>query len=140
MATKNTYPVGLKLPLTKGNGGYFDQNFSTLDQAHTNIKNLLLTIISERRLNVNFGSKIPSLLFEQVTSEEEFIENFKTYITESINNFFPYVTIEKINTSFDKNNPNKLNTEIIFKLKNYSDSSFTGDETKELTLYFNLNI
>ena len=140
MVTKNTYPVGLKLPLAKGNNGYFNQNFNTLDQAHTNIKNLLLTSIGERRLNVNFGSRVPSLLFEQVTSEEELVESLGENITQLINNFFPYVSITSVNIGFDAVNSSKINIDLTFQLKNTTEYSFGMDQTRSINLSYNLNI
>lgn len=140
MASKNTYPVGLKLPLQRGNNGYFDQNFNTLDQAYTNIKNLLMTSLGERRLNVNFGSTIPSLIFEQITSEDELVESLTTSTSQLIGRYFQNVTILSVDIKFDPTNTNRINMKIIFQLKNSSTYSFGESPTRTIDVSFILNI
>ena len=58
----NDYAVGLSLPLKNGDGGFFEQNLTTFDQARSNLKNLLLTKKGERVLQPNFGSGLQDLL------------------------------------------------------------------------------
>jgi len=58
-------PLGLVLPLQKGDRGYFDQSFDTFTQTKTNIINLLRTQPGERRMQPTFGSRLWSLNFEQ---------------------------------------------------------------------------
>ena len=62
----NDYAVGLSIPLKNGNGGFFEQNYTTFDQARSNLKNLLLTKKGERIAQPNFGSGLQDLLFEQI--------------------------------------------------------------------------
>ena len=59
---------GCTFPLTyKGdNVGFFPRAKTVKEQAFSNIKNLLLTQKGERVGQPNFGSNLPSLLFEQV--------------------------------------------------------------------------
>ena len=67
----NDYAVGLSLPLKNGDGGFFEQNLTTFDQARSNLKNLLLTKKGERVLQPNFGSGLQDLLFEPIDDEFE---------------------------------------------------------------------
>ncbi len=56
--------LGLKLPITLGQDGYFQTNSLTAEQLSSNIQNLLLTKPGERRFNNAFGSSLYALLFQ----------------------------------------------------------------------------
>lgn len=56
--------LGLKLPITLGQDGYFQTNTLTAEQLSSNIQNLLLTKPGERRFNNTFGSSLYRLLFQ----------------------------------------------------------------------------
>jgi len=58
-------PIGLVLPLTRGNNGYFDQSYDTMTQIKSNIINLLRTNSGERRMQPQFSSGLQEALFEQ---------------------------------------------------------------------------
>ena len=86
--------VGVTLPLRKGNNGYFEVSYTTKDQIKSNIKSLLLTQKGERVMQPNFGSDLRKCLFEPITQTlDSFIED---NITEAINTWMPYVTVESI--------------------------------------------
>lgn len=138
--SNNKIPVGLSLPLQRGSNGYFNQNFNTIDQAYSNIKNLLLTMTGERRMNVNFGSPLYSLLFEQVTDEEEFVETLSSRIRNVIDLYFPYVNINRLDISFSEYNTNMININITFQLKNSSNTQFGASETRTLNLTVNTTV
>lgn len=140
MASNNQIPVGLSLPLQRGTNGFFEQNFNTLDQAYDNIKNLLLTMIGERRMNVNFGSPVYSLLFEQITSEEELRANLTESIQNLVNLYFPYVDILNINVTFPDYNPNQVDMSLTFRLKNSSNTEFGVSETRTVQVSLNTNV
>ena len=61
--------IGLKLPFNRGKSGLFSQSQTTLEQAGSNIKNLLLTAKGERVMQPDFGSRLRDLLFEQYTED-----------------------------------------------------------------------
>ena len=90
----NDYAVGLSLPLKNGDGGFFEQNFTSYNQAKSNLKNLLLTKKGERIAQPQFGSGLQSLLFEPIDSEFE--NKITDTITESVEKWLPYITIEDI--------------------------------------------
>ena len=113
--------VGVTLPLRKGNNGYFEVSYTTKDQIKSNIKSLLLTQKGERVMQPNFGSDLRKCLFEPITQNlDSFIEDT---ITEAIDTWMPYVTIESIvydtdNTLKDRN---RIDLELKYSLK-YSNS------------------
>ena len=109
----NDYAVGLSLPLKNGDGGFFEQNLTTFDQARSNLKNLLLTKKGERVLQPNFGSGLQDLLFEPI--DEEFEGKLVDTITESVSTWLPYINIEDINV--DMNNENKDNNRVGVEIK-----------------------
>ena len=109
----NDFAVGLSLPLKNGDGGFFEQNFTTFEQARSNLKNLLLTKRGERVLQPNFGSGLQDLLFEPI--DEEFEGELVDTITESVSTWLPYINIEDINV--DMNNENKDNNRVGVEIK-----------------------
>lgn len=142
MATNDTIPVGLTLPLQRGANGYFAQNFNTLDAARDNIKNLLLTMTSERRMNTSFGSPIYRILFEQITpdTEEELTQNLTESIQNLLNIYFPYVDVLNIDISYPENNQQQVDFKITFRLKNSSNIEFGVSETRTVNLSINANV
>ena len=85
---------GITLPVQRGNGGYFDQAFSSFEQAKSNLKNLLLTNKGERILQPDFGTGLQELLFEQITDDLEI--QLESLITDSVNFWLPYIDIDEI--------------------------------------------
>lgn len=113
----NDYAVGISLPIQLGNT-YFNQTFTTTEQVKSNIKNLLLTKPGERVMQPEFGSGLHSLLFEFNNTELE--TNIEDVVTEAIEKWLPYVTIDEIliestNTLKDLN---QVNVSIKFSIGN----------------------
>lgn len=103
----NDFALGLKLPIKSGNNGLFEQNFSTIEQAKSNIKNLLMTQYGERVMQPNFGSNLNSVLFEQM-DDIEFEDKVVSTIESAVERWLPYVTIGDIeldlsNSNIDRN-------------------------------------
>ena len=98
----NDYAVGLSLPLKNGDGGFFEQNLTTFDQARSNLKNLLLTK--------------KDLLFEPI--DEAFENKLVDTITESVSTWLPYINIEDIDVNMNDENKdnNRVGVEIKFKV------------------------
>ena len=91
------------------------------DQIKSNIKSLLLTQKGERVMQPNFGSDLRKCLFEPITQNLDSI--IEDNITEAINTWMPYVTVESIiydvdNTLKDRN---RIDLELKYSLK-YSNS------------------
>ena len=86
--------IGLKLPFNRGRSGLFPQTQTTLEQAGSNIKNLLLTAKGERIMQPNFGSRLRELLFEQYT--EDLSSRIQSEIQEAISTWLPYINISSV--------------------------------------------
>jgi len=89
----NDYAIGITLPLQIGNTA-FNQSFKTIDQVRTNIKNLLLTKRKERVMQPELGSGLQELLFD--FNDDFLSDKIEEVITNSMEKWLPYVTIEQI--------------------------------------------
>ena len=87
--------VGIDLPMIGSKGTLFKQNYTTLDQAYANAKNLLLTNTGERIMQPSFGCNIRSFLFENVT--EETIAVLESNIRTGFEIWLPYIGISTLN-------------------------------------------
>ena len=112
----NDYAVGLSIPLKNGNGGFFEQNYTTFDQARSNLKNLLLTKKGARIAQPNFGSGLQDLLFEQI--DDEFEGKLVDTVTEAVQTWLPYINIEDIDVNMSNENKdnNRVGVEIKFRV------------------------
>ncbi len=90
----SNFAYGITLPVQRGNSGYFNQAFSSFEQAKSNLKNLLLTNKGERILQPDFGTGLQELLFEQLTDDLE--QKLESTITDSVNFWLPYIDIDEI--------------------------------------------
>lgn len=84
---------GIASPTKRGNV-MFEQTFTSLDAAKSNLRNLLLTKRGERVMQPNFGTGLHSLLFEPM--DNEFEQKLQETITDSVRFWLPYITIENI--------------------------------------------
>ena len=127
--------IGLKLPFNRGRSGLFPQSETTLEQAGSNIKNLLLTAKGERVMQPDFGSRLRDLLFEQYTEDLE--ERIAEEIQEAISTWLPYIVISQVDVIQDETNPNQTKVDLDFSL-NYEPNRFDSitlnfDATSEST-------
>lgn len=113
--TYNDYAIGLSLPLSFDQHT-FAQTYKTTDQVRSNIKNLLLTRKGERVLQPEFGCPLTELVFENITDELE--TKIEDAITDSINMWLPYITIEDIviDISDEMTDRNKVNVSLGFRI------------------------
>jgi|TARA_B100000287_G_scaffold355178_1_gene345714 phage baseplate assembly protein W len=86
--------IGVALPITKGNAGYFQQEYITLHQLKHNIKNLILTMKGERPMLPTFGTEIYSTLFEQ--DDGSMSEKIKESVIEALKIWLPFVKLENL--------------------------------------------
>ena len=115
--------IGLKLPFNRGKSDLFPQMETTLEQAGSNIKNLLLTAKGERIMQPNFGSRLRDLLFEQYT--EDLTERIIQEIQEAMSNWLPYIDIAKVDVIQNETNPTETKVDIDFSL-NYEPNRFNS--------------
>lgn len=86
--------IGIDLPMIGAAGSFFKMNYTTLDQAVANAKNLLLTNRGERIMQPDFGCDLNSTLFENVTEELALV--VENNIRESFDFWLPYVFINNL--------------------------------------------
>ena len=91
----DSYAYGITLPVKNGESGYFEQSFTSREQAKSNLKNLLLTSRGERIMQPNFGTGLKELLFEQM-DDELFEDRVKTTVLDSVSFWLPYINIQSI--------------------------------------------
>jgi uncharacterized protein len=110
------YAIGLTLPIQIGNTA-FNQTFYTIDQARTNIKNLLLTKRGERLMQPQFGSGLQEFLFEPIT--DEIADRIESEILNTIALWLPYITVNSIevDTTSDREQ-STINLNLSFSVAN----------------------
>jgi len=106
--------IGIDLPMVNAVGSGFKLNYTTLDQAYANAKNLLLTNRGERIMQPDFGCNLKNSLFEQLT--DDIVENLEEGIRSQFNFWLPYIAINelKITPSIDNH---YLKIELTISLK-----------------------
>jgi len=123
----DTY-IGIELPLTYGNSGFFNRTKTALQQAKSNIKNLLLTNKGERLGNPTFGTNLLSLAFSQENTDLE--SRVEEEIRGAMSEFLPFINVVSIETKFSDLNINRAIVNIRFTL----DVDLTSEENLELDL------
>ena len=85
--------IGIALPFGSGQSN-FKLNYTTLDQARTNIINLLLTHKGERFMQPKFGTDLRRFLFRQNT--QNLADDVHDELSEAIKLWLPFVKVESI--------------------------------------------
>ena len=115
--TENDYKVlGIGINKRSDSNGIFATNYTTLQQASDNLKNLILTKKGERMMQPEFGCDVWKVLFEQLTEGiEQSIENA---IVNAVSIWLPYLNIDTIIFDYDENDidTNKIALDIKFSL------------------------
>ena len=127
--------IGITLPLTNGKNGYFDQCYTTIVAAKTNLKNLLLTMKGERLMQPDFGTDLMKLIFEQ--DDGSMPDKIRSTIIDAVEFWLPYLVMNKVEVtnqlSGDDNNINRYNVSLVFSLVTQPDMletiTFTLDTT-----------
>ena len=118
--------VGVRFPLDHSQEGFFYKTKTILEQAKSNMRNLLLTSKGERVMQPEFGSTLTDVLFNQGVDVENQIDEA---IREAVSNWLPYIIINEINM-FQQGN--QVDVSIDF--------SVTLEPDSFDTLTFNFNI
>lgn len=109
MATQPT-PIGLVLPITNGNRGYFQQAYDTFTQKRMNLINLLRTRPGERRFQPTFGSRLWTVVFEQNTGILKDI--ITKIVTEDVAQWIEGVIIQNVSVQVPENTGNTPDVDI----------------------------
>ncbi len=116
--------IGVNLPFVRDNKtGWFDQSFTTLDAAKSNLRNLLLTMKGERLMQPNFGTDLMKLVFEQ--DDGTLVDRIRETIIDAVEFWLPYLNLNTIEVNdsveTDDMNFNRFNVKLVFSLKNVPD-------------------
>jgi phage baseplate assembly protein W len=86
--------IGIDLPMMAGAGAAFKLNYTTLDQAVANAKNLLLTNRGERIMQPDFGCDLRNTLFENIT--DDLYTKLEDRIRSNFDYWLPYIFINEL--------------------------------------------
>lgn len=98
--TRFAKPIGVTIPFNNPNGIFF-QSYTNRNQVFSNLKNLLLTAKGERYMLPEFGTNIRTILFENISNEEEFTSSLKNEISDSLGTWMPYILIEELEVNIN---------------------------------------
>ena len=109
--------LGVALPFGPGQSN-FKLNYTTLDQARTNIVNLLLTHKGERFMQPDFGTNLRRFLFQPNTSNTG--QQIQNEISSAIKFWLPYVKLDNISVdnSIDNIDQYRINVALTFSVTN----------------------
>ena len=124
----NTY-VGLSFPLRRDKFNDFAMTKNSLQQAHHNLKNLLLTSPGERAMQPEIGSNMRAICFEQV--DKNLPVTIEKEVRNAVDIWLPYINIQEVNTLTEEQDQNKIHVEIKFSttLSPQSKEAITIDAT-----------
>jgi len=107
--------IGLGLPMQHDDAnGFFPGHSTTLSQAGSNLRNLLLTNKGERVGQPTFGADLLLVLFEPMS--ENLLDRLEGSIKEAISEWLPYISVNKLEVEPDESEVNQLNIKIEFYL------------------------
>jgi phage baseplate assembly protein W len=97
-STVKNIPIGLTLPIRRGNVGYFDQSIDSFTAYRMNIINLIRTKPGERRMNPTFGCHLWNIVFEP---NDQFIPTkVNKVIEDDITRWIPGVSVSSVNVNY----------------------------------------
>jgi phage baseplate assembly protein W len=117
--------VGVSLPFTVGNNGFFAVTYTTKEHIKSDLKNLILTNRGERLGIPDFGCDLRKVIFEQ--DGQDAYAYIQAEIQDSISTWLPFITINGINIS--SNDASKDNNRIDIQL-DYT-LSFAGNNSRD---------
>jgi len=122
--------LGIALPFGSGQSN-FELNYTTLDQARTNIINLLLTHKGERFMQPEYGTNLRRFLFRQNT--QSLADDIREDLLEAIKHWLPFVKVDSIDVNRDAQNIEQYTVHVAITF------SVSDDITKFTTVTFNFN-
>lgn len=107
--------LGIVLPVQRGKTGYFNQSYTILDQARSNLTNLILTKKGERVMQPNFGCDVHSRVYD--AADDTLISNITSDIESAAAEWLNYISIKDIKVSYESTR-NKFYIQISFSIIN----------------------
>lgn len=107
--------IGIDLPIFGSVGSQISLNYTTLDQAAANTKNLLLTNQGERIMQPLFGCNLHKIMFENQT--DQLIDTITSVITAQMEYWLPYIFINNLSVTHSEDY-NTVNINLKISLKN----------------------
>jgi phage baseplate assembly protein W len=116
--------IGVTLPFYSSKGKAFNLSYTTIEQAKTNLRSLLLTNEGERYMQPTFGCNLRKIVFDPITPELP--DKIKKIINEKVSYWLPYIEISTLNVVVEED-LNYVNFEIQFNLldNKYDNASIT---------------
>lgn len=111
---ENDIAIGIDLPMGSFAGSQFQLNYTTINQAVANTKNLLLTNHGERPMRPTWGCNLRSVLFENST--DQLVEAVEDTIRANIEVQLPYINIADLIVTRSQSNPNRINITLSINL------------------------
>ena len=124
--------IGVTMPFNNPKGIFF-QSKTNMTQIYSNIRNLLLTSKGERLMLPTFGTNLRYILFENITSEEIFIDSIKRDLITAFNEWMPFLTLEKLRVEINSEDSTIIENDHAIKI------SFTV-KLRETTIYLPIQI
>lgn len=109
-------PIGIDLPIRRGDGGFFQQTFTTQNAIKANIKNYILTNFGERPINPRFGNNLRSALFQN--NDDTTRQVIQESILDGIELNFPSVNIDKFIFE-NETSDHTISISLVFSLSSY---------------------
>ena len=123
--------VGIGFPLGFNvEGRMFNQTKTVLEQAKSNLRNLLLTTKGERKMQPEVGCNLIDVLFDQNIAEIS--DRVDEIIREAVSEQLPYIIINNIFVGGSVDDANQLSIQIEFSV------SLQPDVFDTLLLQFNM--
>jgi phage baseplate assembly protein W len=132
LAENNYKVLGISINSASNTGGPFAVNYTTIEQAKSNLINLIMTRKGERLHQSEYGCDIWKILFENIVPDEIDIK-VEQVITDAVSSWLPYITINQIILDYDDNDVDKNTFTIELSFYLSSNPSIGG----QLTLNIN---
>lgn len=106
--------IGITLPIRRGNTGMFAQSTTLVEQARSNLRNLLLTVKGERPMQPDFGCDLSRLVFDPMDSTIS--DRARATITDAVDRWLPYIEIQDVEVN-EANASNQLRVSFTYRFR-----------------------
>ncbi len=110
--------LGINLPIDNSNGPGMDPTYYTKDQIKANMRSVFTTMIGERVMQPEFGTRLYEFLFRPI-DEELKAEMITTEVERCIKDWVPGVIVTNVEFPLDPNE-NLIRVKISYVIPNYN--------------------